>query len=334
MYMILFTICLAILYVISLTRKSPITILSKDKSNAVKGVLAILIVFHHFSTTCDISGFSEFRRWGAIIVSVFFFMSGYGLGRSMTLKGKAYLSNFLNHRLWKSVILPYAIALIIFLVYLNVDVPDASTLVGDWSRGFTLLPNAWFIVALALMYLGFYFINKTSGRCHVVKMFLYTLVYIIIVYSVGFERCWYVSVIMFPLGMLYADKENELVTLLNRFRARIWLIPLMMGFTGMCFITQTVFSSIIAYMALTIALVFVMISIEVERIGKIGLFSFLSAISYEIYLCHGVAMKMCRGKYLNISEDWMFVIAVVALTLILASVVKYIVSRLAGTNRI
>ena len=211
--MILFTICLAILYVISLTRKSPITILSKDKSNAVKGVLAILIVFHHFSTTCDISCFSEFRRWGSIIVSVFFFMSGYGLARSITLKGKVYLSNFLSHRLWKSVILPYAIALIIFLVYLNVDVPDASTLVGDWSRGFTLLPNAWFIVALALMYLGFYFINKTSGRCHVVKMFLYTLVYIIIVYSVGFERCWYVSVIMFPLGMLYADKENELVTI-------------------------------------------------------------------------------------------------------------------------
>lgn len=67
----------------------------------------------------------------------------------------AYLSNFLSHRLWKSVILPYIIALIIFLVYLNVDVPDASTLVGYWSRGLTLLPNAWFIVALALMYLGF-----------------------------------------------------------------------------------------------------------------------------------------------------------------------------------
>lgn len=332
--MILFTICLAILYVISLTRKSPITILSKDKSNAVKGVLAILIVFHHFSTTCDISSFSEFRRWGSIIVSVFFFMSGYGLGRSITLKGKVYLSNFLSHRLWKSVILPYIIALIIFLVYLNVDVPDASTLVGDWSRGFTLLPNAWFIVALALMYLGFFFINKTSGRCHVVKIFLYTLVYIIIVYSVGFERCWYVSVIMFPLGMLYADKENELVTLLNRYRARIWLIPLMMGITCTCFIMQTIISSIVAFMALTIALVFVMISIEVERIGKIGVFSFLSAISYEIYLCHGVAMKMCRGKYLNISDDWMFVIAVVAMTLILASVVKYIVSRLAGTNRI
>lgn len=332
--MILFTICLAILYVISLTRKSPITILSKDKSNAVKGVLAILIVFHHFSTTCDISCFSEFRRWGAIIVSVFFFMSGYGLGRSITLKGKVYLSNFLSHRLWKSVILPYIIALIIFLVYLNVDVPDASTLVGDWSRGFTLLPNAWFIVALALMYLGFYFINKTSGRCHVVKMFLYTLVYIIIVYSVGFERCWYVSVIMFPLGMLYADKENELVTLLNRYRARIWLIPLMMGITCTCFIMQTIISSIVAYMALTIALVFMMTSTEVERIGKIGVFSFLSAISYEIYLCHGVVMKMCRGKYLNITEDWMFVIAVVAVTLILASVVKYIVSRLAGTNRI
>lgn len=271
---------------------------------------------------------------GAIIVSVFFFMSGYGLGRSITLKGKVYLSNFLSHRLWKSVILPYIIALIIFLVYLNVDVPDASTLVGDWSRGFTLLPNAWFIVALALMYLGFYFINKTSGRCHVVKMFLYTLVYIIIVYSVGFERCWYVSVIMFPLGMLYADKENELVTLLNRYRARIWLIPLMMGITCTCFIMQTIISSIVAYMALTIALVFVMTSTEVERIGKIGVFSFLSAISYEIYLCHGVAMKMCRGEYLNISEDWMFVIAVVAMTLILASVVKYIVSRLAGTNRI
>ena len=332
--MILFLICLAILYVISLTRKCPITIFSKEKTFAIKGVLAILVIFHHFSATCNISSFSEFSRWGAIIVSVFFFMSGYGLGRSITLKGKVYLLNFLSHRLWKSVILPYAIALIIFLVYLNVDIPDAKTLVGDWSRGITLLPNAWFIVALALMYLGFYFINITSGRCHVVNMFLFTLVYILIVYSIGFGRWWYVSVIMFPLGMLYADKENELVASFNRCRARIWLIPMMMGITGVCFIIQTVVSSIIAYMALTIALVFVMISIEVERIGKIGLFSFLSAISYEIYLCHGVAMKMCRGKYFNITDDWMFVIAVVALTLILASVVKYIVSRLAGTNRI
>lgn len=332
--MILFTICLAILYVMSLTRKSPITILSKEKTSAVKGILAILIVVHHFSTTCDVSGFSEFRRWGAIIVSLFFFMSGYGLGRSITLKGKAYLSNFLSHRLWKSVILPYAIALIIFLVYLNVDVPDANTIIGYWSRGLTLLPNAWFIVALALMYLGFYFIKKSSSRCHEVKMFIYTLVYIILVYSIDFERCWYVSEFMFPLGMLYADKENELVALLNRFRARIWLIPMMMGITCICFIMQTIVSSIIAYMALTIALVFVMTSTEVERIGKIGVFSFLSAISYEIYLCHGVAMKMCRGKYFNITDDWMFVIAVVALTLILASVVKFIVSRLAGTNRI
>ena len=332
--MILFLICLAILYVISLTKKCPITIFSKEKTFAIKGVLAILVIFHHFSATCNISSFSEFSRWGAIIVSVFFFMSGYGLGRSITLKGKVYLSNFLSHRLWKSVILPYAIALIIFLVYLNVDIPDAKTLVGDWSRGITLLPNAWFIVALALMYLGFYFINITSGRCHVVNMFLFTLVYILIVYSIGFGRWWYVSVIMFPLGMLYADKENELVTLLNRYRARIWLIPMMMGITSVCFIIQTVVSSIIAYMALTIALVFVMTSTEVERIGKIGVFSFLSAISYEIYLCHGVAMKMCRGKYFNITDDWMFVIAVVALTLILASVVKFIVSRLAGTNRI
>lgn len=327
--MILFLICLAILYVISLTKKCPITIFSKEKTFAIKGVLAILVIFHHFSATCNISSFSEFSRWGAIIVSVFFFMSGYGLGRSITLKGKVYLSNFLSHRLWKSVILPYTIALIIFLVYLNVDIPDAKTLVGDWSRGITLLPNAWFIVALALMYLGFYFINITSGRCHVVNMFLFTLVYILIVYSIGFGRWWYVSVIMFPLGMLYADKENELVTLLNRYRARIWLIPMMMGITSVCFIIQTVVSSIIAYMALTIALVFVMTSTEVERIGKIGVFSFLSAISYEIYLCHGVAMKMCRGKYFNITDDWMFVIAVVALTLILASVVKYIVSRLA-----
>lgn len=317
------------MYVISLTKKCPITIFSKEKTFAIKGVLAILVIFHHFSATCNISSFSEFSRWGAIIVSVFFFMSGYGLGRSITLKGKVYLSNFLSHRLWKSVILPYTIALIIFLVYLNVDIPDAKTLVGDWSRGITLLPNAWFIVALALMYLGFYFINITSGRCHVVNMFLFTLVYILIVYSIGFGRWWYVSVIMFPLGMLYADKENELVTLLNRYRARIWLIPMMMGITSVCFIIQTVVSSIIAYMALTIALVFVMTSTEVERIGKIGVFSFLSAISYEIYLCHGVAMKMCRGKYFNITDDWMFVIAVVALTLILASVVKYIVSRLA-----
>ena len=85
----------------------------------LRGVLAMGIVIHHISlrivdaTPDDMWIFSQFQFWGAPIVAVFFFLSGYGLMVSLITKGQEYLDGFLKKRLLK-IVLPLVLCSIVF----------------------------------------------------------------------------------------------------------------------------------------------------------------------------------------------------------------------------
>ena len=72
----------------------------------LRGLLAVGIVLHHISQRViqaapDVTGISQFEYFGAPIVMVFFFMSGYGLMKSLQVKGMAYLDGFFKSRMTK-----------------------------------------------------------------------------------------------------------------------------------------------------------------------------------------------------------------------------------------
>ena len=61
--------------------------LAVQSTSGMKGIMAIMIIFHHISqhVTTGIT-FSNFNYMGWYIVSVFFFLSGYGLYTQFTIK--------------------------------------------------------------------------------------------------------------------------------------------------------------------------------------------------------------------------------------------------------
>jgi peptidoglycan/LPS O-acetylase OafA/YrhL len=67
----------------------------------LRGILAILIMFHHCSTKVNLPWMHYFENIGPLVVSVFFFISGYGVCKSYLKKGDAYLNGFLHKRLSK-----------------------------------------------------------------------------------------------------------------------------------------------------------------------------------------------------------------------------------------
>ena len=69
----------------------------RGKVFPLKGILAVLIVLHHLTYEIKSPLLQPFHSWGAPIVSVFFFISGYGLMTSYKNKGKHYLSGFIKH---------------------------------------------------------------------------------------------------------------------------------------------------------------------------------------------------------------------------------------------
>ncbi|WP_259317952.1 acyltransferase family protein [Bacteroides stercoris] len=58
-------------------------------------------------------------RFGSLSVSIFFFLSGYGLICSYNLKGEKYLKGFLIHRIGK-VIIPLLTAYAIYIPLLKI----------------------------------------------------------------------------------------------------------------------------------------------------------------------------------------------------------------------
>lgn len=69
--MILFIVCVLVLYLISFLSTDAISI-SKDRTATLKAIMAVLIVVHHLSLQ-GISFLHTFHSWGAPIVSLFLF---------------------------------------------------------------------------------------------------------------------------------------------------------------------------------------------------------------------------------------------------------------------
>ena len=92
---------------------------SKQATVTLRGLLATGIVLHHLSLRLVEASpdcawiWSQFSFWGAPIVAVFFFLSGYGLMVSLITKGQKYLDGFLKKRLLK-IVLPLVLCSIVF----------------------------------------------------------------------------------------------------------------------------------------------------------------------------------------------------------------------------
>jgi len=141
--------------------------LGVESTTGLKGFLALGIVFHHLSQWVTTGmEFSNFGYMGTYIVSVFFFLSGYGL-YVQNEKKENYLDNFLVKRLSK-ILTPFIIISSIYLIYrsINGQVLSSSFFIDLFKKGSTVIYNGWFVDIIILMYIFFYisfrvFTNKT-----------------------------------------------------------------------------------------------------------------------------------------------------------------------------
>lgn len=156
--MFAFVLCVLILYAISLSKKD-MNAITKDDTAVLKSIMAILIILHHISLQ-GVAVLTVFHSWGAPLVSIFFFLSGYGLIKSFSVKGNAYLKNFIVHRIIKGVLVPFVVAWGIFrLIYFSNLPSIGEELELLIYRGIPVLPHSWFVFAIICFYIFFYVSN-------------------------------------------------------------------------------------------------------------------------------------------------------------------------------
>lgn len=241
----------------------------------------------------------NFTAWGSWVVSVFFFITGYGLMVSYRRKGRDYLRGFIPHRLGK-LLPPFLLAMTAWLLLMKLlRGHDFFTPFLGLAHGDTPLPHSWFVYAILLFYLFFYLVARLMPKpLHIIAaLWVLSTLYIIALRALHFGGWWYISVYALNVGFTYAHYES---------RARAWLErkpwhPVAAAFVmlGLLVLPKVVvmaampfapagfaFRTTVKLIGIVLPL-FLVLCVYVMGMWQGRILRFLGTISYEIYLVQG-----------------------------------------------
>ena len=141
--------------------------MSLEATKNLQGLAAIGVICHHLSQPAANSApmaalgqMQIFREIGFLFVALFFFVSGYGLLKSLESK-PGYLNGFLRRRCLPIVVCFYVMNVfyIVWHLLLGTNMP-ASEWICKITGVALLNDNAWFVPVILVQYLAFYIIFK------------------------------------------------------------------------------------------------------------------------------------------------------------------------------
>ncbi|AME09176.1 MULTISPECIES: acyltransferase family protein [Gemella] len=311
--------------------------LDKNSTNGLKGLLAIGIILHHLSQWIS-SGetFSNFQYMGTYIVSIFFFLSGYGLYIQTQVKSD-YLTSFFRKRLLK-ILIPFVFISGIYLVYRVVylkEIINLNFFYNLFLKHTTIIYNGWFVDIIIFTYIFFYisfkFIKNTTMSITV--NFIFIVLYIVVAIKLNYGFWWYNSILTFIIGLVWAKNKK----VIDYFFGKYYILSLML-FTILIFISHkynivlTKVGLVDAYSyAISANLDNIIFTIYFMLIIKNIDFSNnyllkLGTISFELYMIHGLAITFF-GKYFTSSNlnDILFTIVVFLVSIISAKAIHLII---------
>lgn len=223
--------------------------LAKQNTDALRGVLALIILFHHLY---EYAGFLIetpvavlLQIIGYLCVAMFFFLSGYGLVCSVKSKGQDYIRSLPRKRilpLWCFYL--FLIALYVGMNFIRVKLIgepfgagmslfDSATGGIQWGLllqsflfgfGKTVVGNGWYMQVILILYLAFWLVftifRSPKGRG--IGMTAFTLAYIAVCVVAGIfwlgdqPNTVYETVPCFLLGMLWSSGRPKLLNKFNR----------------------------------------------------------------------------------------------------------------------
>lgn len=310
--------------------------LSLQQTNQLKGFFALVVILHHLAQRTK-GGvlFPFFNHVGYLAVSIFLFISGYGLMLQYMKRKEEYIKHFLSRRLLK-VVMPYLIAIVIYYVsYLIIGLEMSITIaLKTFLTGYPIVAHSWYVLAIIFFYLVFYLsarLFKNHYNYMIIAVLAGSVLYCIICNKMGFGTWWYNTCICFLLGMIWAIYEKQISAWLDK----RWLISFLISLGGAVLFYQLArkYSHIgLQYHLTTHYLSSIFFCFTVIIAGKKlqfenKLLKYLGDISYETYLLHGLVLIFQRNDIWSFGSDLQYT----AITLIaspLAAIAFYKLNEL------
>ena len=176
-----------------------------------------VVVCHLFTFYMHHPAWAAESQFGSLSVSIFFFLSGYGLMCSYSLKGKKYLEGFCIHRISK-IIIPLLTAYIIYIPILRL-INHTGGIIEAIQRLFSsnpLLPYSWYVTEITLLYLLFYLVMRFIPRYKLPALSL-TIVFMLAgMLLAGLPHWWINASPCFIIGLWYYKYEHPIMNQMNK----------------------------------------------------------------------------------------------------------------------
>lgn len=290
-------------------------ILQKNKTSAIKGMLAILVLLCHlrsYISTVDSNAFLHnlFVAFGYLSVAFFFFLSGYGLQRQYDSKVN-YMTNFFRNRIFVFYIKYVIVVLAYSFLFLLSNLFSLKLFLKSFLFGGTIVINGWYFQTTLLLYLIFYLVYKSNLKNKILLMFIGILIYIFTCLLLNLDNHFYQSVFCFLFGILYAKYSNYIIPVLTKWYViivNLLLFSILIYFKSTLDLTGSINVIVVTFMSLNM-ISFVLHSKISNLINNLFLRK-IGELSFEIYAVHGALITIFRSKFLFIENDIIFILFV------------------------
>lgn len=223
--------------------------LSKENTNAIKGIFLLLIVMSHslpylkqcgylFNGVGDHQAILIRKNLGQLVVVMFLFYSGYGIGESWKKKGRAYVKGMPTRRILNTLV-NFDVAVIIFaLLCLILSIPFTTkqfllSLIAWKSVG----NSNWYIFCILICYLISYvvlrFSPKHRNRTSTVLTFI-ILITISLLLSFYKQPRWYNTLWAYGAGFAFSSYKTYFESKVFK-NYLLYLGLILVIFTILCF---------------------------------------------------------------------------------------------------
>ena len=273
--------------------------LNKNNTDAVKGLLAIAVLFSHLAghTSYHLPGFS-FTVFGSIGVGCFFFLSGYGLIKAS--KSRDFFEGYLRRHISK-LFLPFFIMLITWgMVFQIVLREPMSSVLHAFATG-NPVSNSWYIFASFYCYFLFWE-GRKKGFWQMQSIVLWGIVIWIFSFSVVLKwpDWWYKTIVCFYIGIFWGKYSRKICDFVQQYYVLLVTISTLSVFAA--YTIPAWFVKIIKVrgnllwlindIALAISGGFFMASVLEKANLQNSVTILLGKISFYLYLIHGLIIRL------------------------------------------
>ena len=302
--------------------------LSMETTRVLKGIFALLILIHHLAF--NVTGSTPLwllHNVGFIAVSVFFFISGYGMTKQF-LQNPTYKQGFLKKR-FAAVLIPYLMYTLLYWVYAALfgTIYSPLRVLGAIAAGSPIVANSWYIICILVFYPVFYLLMALGKKHKALMVFgalAFWVVYELVCYNLGFGPWWFNSFHIIILGMVWALYEKQILAYVKP-RYSVLMIGMVVLFAEVWYFRDAYINAVkgenpFPYFKLVIAVVFTVAVILLQLKFRFGnrILRFFGDYCLDVYLCQGMVLSFFRTGIFTIWNDALYFLVCILVTSALA----------------